>query len=146
MKVILLTDLKNHGKKGQLVKVADGFARNYLIPQKIAVEASAANMANLQKQQLEAQQDASVKSEEAEKVKVEIEQLTLTFKVKSNEGQMFGSVTSKQIAGELLSKNVKIDKRKIISGTPITELGSSIVEIEVYPKIYAKLRVIVESE
>jgi len=146
MKVILLTDVKNQGKKGQVIDVADGYARNYLIRNGLATMATAKSLEILSKEQEMGVQMESEKNEDAIKLKEEIEKLTLDFKVKSNEGQMFGSISSKQIADELLTKSVKIDKRKIVSGTPINELGVTMVKIELYPKVFAELKVTVESE
>lgn len=146
MKVILLTDVKNKGKKGQVINVADGYARNYLLRNALAVEATKTSIEVLNKQKQAYELAGENRSEEAVKQKEIIEELTLVFKVKSHNDKLFGAVSSKQISEELLNKNVKIDKRKIISGVPIDELGMSEVRIELYPKIIATLKVKVESE
>jgi len=146
MKVILLTDVKNQGKKDQVIDVSDGYARNYLLRNGLAIEATKKSLEILNQQKNVVEKVKEGKSDDALKIKEEIEKTTLYFKVKSQDGKMFGNISSKQIADELLTKSVKIDKRKIISGVPIGELGSSMVKIEVYPKVLADLQVIVESE
>ncbi len=146
MKVILKTDVAKVGKKGQVVEVADGYGRNFLLRRGLAIEASKKALEVLGQQRNEEVKEESLKGEDALKLKEEIQQLSLTFKVKSNNGKMFGSVSSKEISEELLANNVRIDKRKIIEGTPISELGQSVVKIELYPKVIAELRVNVESE
>lgn len=146
MKVILLTDVKNQGKKGDLINVADGYARNFLLRNGLAVEATKGGINKLQKQEEQRQQAEVLKGQDAEVLKEKLEAMTLTIKVKSHKEQMFGNVTGKQIAEELATKNVKIDRRKIVSGAPISELGVAKVRIELYPKIIAELTVFVESE
>jgi large subunit ribosomal protein L9 len=146
MKVILKTDVAKQGKKGQVIEVADGYGRNFLIKRGFAIEATKKSLELLSQQKDQANQEEVVKGEDAVKVKEDIENLTLTFKVKSNNGLMFGSISSKQITEELQTKSVKIDKRKIVSGCPINELGMAVVRIEVYPKVFADLKVLVESE
>lgn len=146
MKVILLSDVKNHGKKGDVVNVADGYARNFLFKNGLAVEATKGSIEVLKKQEDKVQELEAQKKADAVVSKGVIEQLTIEFTVKSNNGQMFGNISSKQIADELLKKDVKIDKRKIVSGAPITELGYGKVKIELYPTIVAELKVLVTGE
>lgn len=146
MKVILLSYVKNQGKKGQIINVADGYARNFLIRNGLAIEATKKSLDVLDQQKADVRQEEQDKSLQAEELKGELAKMTLKFVVKSNNGLMFGTISSKQIADQLAEKNVKIDKRKIISGVPISELGTSVVRIELYPKIIADVEVIVESE
>ena len=146
MKVILLSDVKNQGKKGQIVNVADGYARNFLIRNGLAIEATKKSLEVLDQQKADVKQEEQDKSVQATALKEELAKMTLKFQVKSNNGLMFGTISSKQVADQLAEKNVKIDKRKIISGLPITELGTSTIKIELYPKIIADVEVIVESE
>ena len=146
MKVILKTDVAKLGRKGQVVEVADGYGRNFLLRRGLAIEASKKALEVLGQQKSEEVKEENLKGEDALKLKEEIEKMSLTFKVKSNNGKMFGSVSSKEISEALLANDVKIDKRKIITGAPITDLGMTIVKIELYPKIIADLSVMVESE
>lgn len=146
MQVILLCDVKNQGKKGQIVKVADGYARNFLFKNGLAVEATKGSLDTLNKQADAKVQLAQTKKEEALLLKEKMADMSLSFVVKSNNGQMFGHITAKQIAQELALKGVEIDKRKIVSGIPIVELGSSEVAIELYPQVISTIWVQVVGE
>jgi len=146
MKVILLSEVKNLGKKGQVLEVADGYARNYLIANRLAVEASKRSMEILDDQKVQANLAAKAKEAEAVELSKKLETMVLEFKVKSNKGTMFGTISSKQIAEELEKLGVKIDKRKIISGAPVGALGYTNVIIELHPKVQATFKVHVISE
>jgi len=146
MKVILKVDVEKQGKKGQVIEVADGYGRNYLIRRGLAIPATPKSLAVLGQQKAETVQQEDVKSAEALELKEKMQELTLNFKVKENNGKMFGSVSSKEITEALSQMGIKIDKRKIVEGAPINEIGVSVVKIELYPKIIAEVRVIVESE
>ena len=141
MKVILLSDVKKQGKKGQIIEVADGYARNFLIKNGLAVEATKGSVDTLDKENQANQELENKKKEAAIILKGELDDMTIDFRVKSNNGQMFGNVSSKQISQELEKKNVKIDKRKIVAGAPVVSLGFSKVKIELYHGVIAELTI-----
>lgn len=143
MKVILLADVKNVGKKGEVKEVSDGYGRNYLIRNRMAVEATRKSMEILQKQNddYQARQDALRKEAQALKEKLEV--LTLDFRVKTgSEGKMFGSVSPAKIC-ESLEKDYgyKLDKRKFVDSSNITELGRHDVRVELFKDVIATLKV-----
>ena len=148
MKVILLSDIKNIGKKDDVINASDGYARNYLFPKNLAVEANEENMANLEKKQEEIKQKKDLEIEEAKKLAKEIEDITLEITVKAGEnGKIFGGVTSKEIAEELEKKHkIKIDKKKINLKETIKTLGGIAVEIKLVEGVMAKLVVNVIGE
>ena len=134
MKVILLSDVKNLGKKGDIVKVADGYGRNFLIRQRLAVEATKKSMEILDEQKLQESLEEKQLEANAEALKARLAKLTLEFKVKSGkDGRVFGSVSTKQIAEQLMQKyEIKIDKRKVIDSAPIASMGYTDVKIDLY--------------
>lgn len=141
MKVILLSDVKNVGKKGDIKEVADGYARNFLIARKLAVQASeSANKVLLKQNEEKAKQD-QLNKEEAIKVKEALEKVELTFKVKAKNGRVSGSVSTKEIAEGLKKKGIEIDKRKIIDKVPVTTLGFSKVKVELYKEVIGTITV-----
>jgi len=143
MKIILLEDVKNVGKKGNILEVADGYARNFLIRNKLAVAATEQSKAILeqQKQQKIDQEKEDVKNAEA--LKVKLSELTLVFPVKTGEnGKVFGSVSSKQIGEELLKKHkITIDKRKILDEGPFNTVGFYNVQIELHKQVIATIKI-----
>lgn len=144
MKVILLSDVKNLGKKGEIVKVADGYGRNFLIRQHLAVEATKKSMEILDEQKLQESLEEKQLEANAEAIKQRLAKLTLEFKVKTGkDGRVFGSVSTKQIAEQLLKKyEIKIDKRKVLDNTAITTLGYTDVKIDLYKnKVIGVIRV-----
>ena len=144
MKVILLSDVKNLGKKGDIVKVADGYGRNFLIRQRLAVEATKKSMEILDEQKLQESLEEKQLEANAEALKARLAKLTLEFKVKSGkDGRVFGSVSTKQIAEQLMQKyEIKIDKRKVIDSAPIASMGYSDVKIDLYKnKVIGVIRV-----
>lgn len=143
MKVILLADVKNCGKKGAVVEVSDGYARNFLFPRKLAVDASKKSMeilSNEKKQQ--AQQDAQNREQAlalAEKLKTMEVSFALPVGV---EGKVFGSVSTKQVVAQFEKDFcIKLDKRKIKDTAPIGHLGLSKIEIELYKGVPAHLQI-----
>ncbi|SET01815.1 LSU ribosomal protein L9P [Natronincola peptidivorans] len=148
MKVILLEDVKGQGKKGEVANVSDGYARNYLFPKNLAVEATAGNMKVLEKQNQVKKQKKQIQIEEAKQYAAEIEKLTVEIKAKAGEGgRLFGSVTSKDICETAEKKyKMKLDKKKVVLPEPIRELGVKHLEVKVYPGIVAKLKVQVTEE
>lgn len=144
MKVILLSDVKNLGKKGDIVKVADGYGRNFLIRQHLAVEATKKSMEILDEQKLQESLEEKQLEANAEAIKERLAKLTLEFKVKTGkDGRVFGSVSTKQIAEQLLQKHdIKIDKRKVIDSAPVTAMGYTDVKIDLYKnKVIGVIRV-----
>jgi large subunit ribosomal protein L9 len=148
MKVILLDDVAKVGRRGEVRDVSDGFARNFLIPKKLALSASAGNLKNLEhiKQQANAKADR-VKSD-AEGLRQRIEALTLEERRQaSEEGKLFGSVTSQDIADFLASHGVKIERRRIQLDEPIKTLGETLVPIRLHQDVSAQFKVsVVRSE
>ena len=144
MKVILLSDVKNLGKKGDIVKVADGYGRNFLIRQHLAVEATKKSMEILDEQKLQESLEEKQLEANAEAIKQRLAKLTLEFKVKTGkDGRVFGSVWTKQIAEQLMQKyEIKIDKRKVLDNTAIASLGYTDVKIDLYKnKVIGVIRV-----
>ncbi|HHW01397.1 MAG TPA: 50S ribosomal protein L9 [Thermoanaerobacterales bacterium] len=141
MKVILLKDVKDIGVKGEVVNVAEGYARNYLFPRKMAAEATEAGL-----RQLEQEKKAQEKKREKEK-QIAIRQAEmlakthLTLKVKAGEqGKLFGSITSKDISEALKEQyNIDIDKRKIELSSPIKSVGDYEVTIKLAPEVETKI-------
>lgn len=143
MKVILLQDIKGVGKKDQIISANDGYARNYLFPKKLAVEANAGNLGNLKAKQESNQYRKDVEKEEATKLANKLKELTLVLKVKAGEnGKIFGGVTSKEISENLkMQYKIEIDKKKIVLNETIKVLGTTIVDIKLYEGIIGKLKV-----
>ncbi len=141
MKVILLEDVKNVGKKDQVVEVADGYARNFLIKGKLAVQATKTSQGILDNQKLQEDLKEKQKFADAEALKVKLASVKLTFQVKAGaDGKVFGSISSKQIA-ENLQKNygITIDKRKIVDNGPINTLGLSKIKVDLYKNVIAEI-------
>lgn len=147
MQVLLLQNVPGIGNAGQVKKVADGYARNYLLPHKLAVPADdgAVKQADAIKQAA-VRREAKTKDEAQELANL-IAQITLTFRAKAGEGErLFGSITTADIADALArDKHIVIDKRKI-EGDPIKELGSRQVSIKLHPEVTAQVTVLIEKE
>lgn len=143
MKVILLQDIKGVGKKDQIINANDGYARNYLFPKKLAVEANAGNLGNLKAKQESNQYRKDAEKEEATKLANKLKDITLVLKVKAGEnGKIFGGVTSKEISENLKAQyKIEIDKKKIILSETIKVLGTTVVDIKLYEGIIGKLKV-----
>ncbi len=142
MKVILLQDIKGVGKKDQIINASDGYAKNFLIPKKMAVEATKVNMNRLERQHADAAAKAQAELEEAQKLGKEIEEKTINIKVKvGNNGKLFGAVTNKEVASALKEQfNIDIDKKKIVV-EPIKAVGDSEAAIKLHPQVTAKLKI-----
>ncbi|EKN38973.1 50S ribosomal protein L9 [Clostridium botulinum] len=147
MKVILLKDVKSLGKKGGLVNASDGYARNYLIPKKLAEQATENNVHILNNKK-EAERRQKLKElEEAQKLAKSLMGKEIKFKVKIGEnGRLFGSITSKDISEKLKEQyNMDIDKKKIVAET-IRQTGVYEAEIKIYPEVSTKVKVSVLEE
>lgn len=143
MKVILTQDIKGRGKKGQLVEVSDGYARNFLMPRGLAQEATKENLNVMHgKQEAEAYKK-QMALDDAKELAKKLGELTVEIKAKSGEnGKLFGSVTSKEIVEELLgAHHIKIDKKKLVLPDGIKTLGTTEVEIKLHPGVSARLKV-----
>ena len=147
MEIILLQDMEKLGTRGQLVKVADGFGRNYLLPKKMAVAATAQNRKWVEQQRvkflkLEAEEKAD--SEELAKL---MEGVSVTITRKAGEhGTLFGSVTAMDVAGKLAEQGYNIDRRKIQIATPLKVLGEYDVPVKLHREVTATVKVKVEGE
>lgn len=143
MKVILLQDVKSLGKKGQTVEVSDGYARNYILPKKLGVEANASNINDLKLRKAHEDKMAKEQLEKAQELAGRIGELSIEVSIKSGKGgKTFGSVSSKEIATELKAQHgIEIDKKKIVLDEPIRSAGVSIVTIKLHREVTAKLTV-----
>jgi large subunit ribosomal protein L9 len=147
MKVILLDDVTKVGRRGEVREVSDGYARNFLIPKKLALSATQGNLKNLEhiKQQAEAKADR-VKSD-AEGLRAQIEALVYEERRQaSEEGKLFGSVTAQDIVDFLGARGVKVDRRRLTLDEPIKALGEFSVSMRLHPDVTAQLRVNVVRE
>jgi large subunit ribosomal protein L9 len=143
MKVIFLRNVKGKGNKGDVKNVSDGYARNYLLKNRIAEEATPGNMKALEAQKRKNDQLEQEEKEEAMDLKDTLADLTVELKAKSGEaGRLFGSITSKQIA-ETLQKDYgyKIDKRKIELDQPIRALGYTTIPVKLHPDVSGSIKV-----
>jgi len=148
MKVIMQKDVKTLGKKGSVVEVSEGYARNYLIKNKIAIEATSDNMNALKSQQGALMKRKERDCEEAKQLAEVMKKLVLKFNVKAGEGgRLFGSVTAKDIA-EKLNKEYKIevDKKKVMLDDAIKTAGITEVEIKLYEGVNTKIKVQIVTE
>ena len=142
MKVILIKDLKKQAKKGEIKEVKDGYANNFLIKNGYAVQVTEKNMENVKKENEAKKQEEKILTDEAEKIKKELEKLTLVFKVKTGDkDRVFGSISQKQIKEELLKKGYKIDKKQIELNTSLQSLGFHKATITLYKDVKAELKV-----
>lgn len=143
MKVILQADIKGVGKKNEIINASEGYARNFLLPRKLAVEANASNMSHLQAQKDAKQYQKDIEREEAKKLAEKMNKIMLTIEVKSGEnGKIFGGVSAKEIAESLENQqNIKIDKKKVELKGTIKTLGMQAVEIKLAEGIIGKIKV-----
>lgn len=148
MKVILKADIKGVGKKDQVINASDGYARNFLFPKNLAVEANNENMAKLKAKQNSEKFQKDQEKEEALKVANQLSKILLKIKVKSGEnGKIFGGVSTKEIAQELeKGYKIKVDKKKIDLKETIKVLGTQTIEIKLFEGVIGKLKVDVISE
>lgn len=140
MKVIFIKDLKKQGKVNEIKEVSDGYATNYLIKNGYAVKYTKTSSDILNQDLKKKEQEEKEKIKQAEEMKKKLEALSISFKVSSNKGRVFGSISSKQIGEQLEKKGIKIDKKQI-SAENLNTLGMHEVEIHLHKKVIAKLRV-----
>ena len=143
MKVILTQDVKKIGKKGEIINASDGYAKNFLFPQKLAVPADAQNLNELKAKQASEKHKKELETEEAKKIAEQIKQIKITIKAKIGENQkLFGSITSKEIAEQIENQiKIKIDKKKITLKDPIKTIGEYPIEIKLYEGVSLKTTV-----
>lgn len=148
MKVILLKDVKGTGKKGEVKEVSDGYARNFLLPKKMAKIADNQAVKELKEQNKSAEIKAQKEYEEAVKLGDKMKEMNIEIYSKAGEGgRLFGSITAKEIAEQLKKqKSITVDKRKILLNEPIKVLGSRFVEIKIHQKVTTKIRVDVKEK
>ena len=147
MKVILLEDVKSVGKKGDLVELKEGYAKNFIIPKKLGVEATDANRNTLKLQRRNEERLAKEQLEAAKALAAELEQMTVNVEIKGGEGgRTFGSVSSKEIAKAVADQYGKeIDKKKIQLNEAIKTAGTHEVSVKLHPEVSACLKVHVAS-
>lgn len=148
MKIILLQDVKSLGKQGEIVDVSDGYARNFILPKKVGVEANSKNMNDLKLQKANEEKRAQELLEAAKELAKVLETKEVVVKMKSGEGgKTFGSISSKEIAAEAKKQcDLELDKKKIQLPEPIKALGAYEVNVKLHPKVSAKLKVKVIEE
>jgi len=148
VKVIFLQDVKGQGKKGDIKEVSDGYARNFLLNRKLAIEATNSNLNDLRGKK---EADAFHKGQEleqAKELKGKLDQLSVKLTAKAGDnGKLFGSITNKDVAEALkMQQHIVIDKKKFHMPDGIKQVGTTKVEIRIYPEITATLNVIVEAQ
>jgi len=143
MDIVLLQDVKALGKKGQIVKVNDGYARNFILPKKLGIEANAKNLNDLKLQKQNADKVAAEQLAEAKALAAKLEELSVTVSIKAGEGgRTFGSVSTKEIAKAAADQlKLDIDKKKMVLPEPIRSLGVTEVPIKLHKDVTGKLRV-----
>ena len=147
MEVILKEDVLNLGHRGDVVKVADGYGRNFLLPRKLALQATDANKAVIEQMKFAAARRSASEKAQAEELAAKLDPVVLSFTRKSGEsGQLFGSVTSADIAAELASKGVEVDRRKIALNEPLKSVGEFSVAIKLHREVTAHVKVQVVAE
>ena len=146
MKVILQQDVKGKGKKGQMIEVSDGYARNYMLPRKIAVEATPDNINSMRMNDKALLERQTKERAEAVRIMNEMKEVTLTLRVKGGgAGRLFGSVTSQEISEALKEQmNIEVDKRKIVLDEAIKNVGTYTVKCKLGYEVVGNLKVKVE--
>lgn len=146
MKVIMLSDVKKVGKKGEVIEVADGYAKNFLLKQNLAVLASDTALGVLNKQK----DDEAKKQVELKKEALEIQELLKTkefiFEVKADHGKVFNSVSNKQILVELANNGFNLNKKKFIDSQPLKTLGYHLVKIELYKGVIGVIKILLKEK
>lgn len=143
MKVILLQDVKAQGKKGELINVSEGYARNFLFPKKLAVEADAKAMNELKNREASKQYKLETDRAAAKDIAAKMAEVTVKITVTGGaDGRLYGSVTSKEIAEQLkVQHHIEIDRRKIVMPDPIKTCGTYTYDVKLFPDVVGKLTV-----
>lgn len=147
MKVILLKDIKGTGKKDQILEVSDGFGRNYLLPRKLAVEATSEALNSIEKSKSAAKHREDVKKNDAETAARELKGKTVTVKVRAGDnGRLYGSITTQEIADALKAQHgVELDKRKIELDEKVTSVGQTTITLKMYAGVSTKMNLVIEA-
>jgi large subunit ribosomal protein L9 len=147
MEVILKEDVVKLGSRGDVVKVAEGYGRNYLLPRKLAIEANAGNKKVIEQMRAAALRRSAKEKAQAEELSRQFDGLSVTFQRRSGEhDQLFGSVTSGDIADALDKKGFNLDRRKIQLHEPLKSLGEFTVPVKLHKDVTAHLKVVIEKE
>lgn len=143
MKVILIEDVKSLGKKGQLVEVNDGYARNFILAKKLGLEATPKNLNDLKLKKANDEKVAKEIYEEAKAFGERLKEMEVNVSIKTGEGgKIFGSVSSKEIAEAAKAQlGIELDKKKMVLPSPIKTLGTTLVPIKLHPKVTSELKV-----
>ena len=146
MKVILLQDVKGKGKKGQMIEVSDGYARNYMLPRKIAVEATADNVNTMRMNDKALLERQTKERAEAVRIANLLKEVTVTLRVKGGgAGRLFGSVTTQEISEAMKQQlDINVDKRKLVLDEPIKNVGNYIVKCKLGYEVVGNLKLKVE--
>ena len=145
MKVILKADVKGQGKKGEIINVSDGYARNFLFKNGLAAEANAAAVNSARISAEAAEHRKAVEKAAAQELKAKLDKESIAVKIKVGEnGKLFGALNTQSIAEALAEQGIEVDKKKIVIAEPIKTLGTFSVTVKPYAEVSAKLRVIVE--
>jgi len=148
MKVILTQDVKAQGKKGQLIEVSDGYARNFLFPKKLAIEANAQAMNELKNRESSEKHKIEVETAHAKEMAEKLAKIKLVIKTScADDGRLYGAITSKDLSEHLKKSNgLLIDKRKINLDKPIKTCGDYVVDVKLYTEIVGKLSVSIQKD
>jgi large subunit ribosomal protein L9 len=147
MEVILKQDIEKLGHRGDIVKVADGYGRNYLLPQKLALEATAANKAVIEQMKASAVRRSAKEKDEAAQLVTQLDALSLVFERKvGDQDHLFGSVTSSDIAHQLEAKGFNIDRRRIHLDEPLKQTGEFHIPVKLHREVTAHVKVTVKGE
>jgi len=148
MKVILQQEVKKLGKKGDIIEVSEGYARNYLLPQKLAIMATANNVNNAKMQQVAEERKKERALDEAKLLAAQMTKIAVSIPVKMGEGgRLFGSVTAKDIADALVKEHkLELDKRKIELKDALKSLGTFTVPIKLHPEVSTQIQVTLKAE
>lgn len=147
MEVILKEDVPNLGLRGDVVKVAEGYGRNYLLPRKMAMQANEANKAVIEQMKSAAARRSATEKAQAEELAAKLQPVELSFTRKSGDaGHLFGSVTSADITAELAAKGFEVDRRKIQLSEPLKQVGEYTVTIKLHREVSAHIKVNVLAE
>ena len=143
MKVILLEDVKSVGKKGELINASEGYAKNFLFPKKLAVEATKSNLNDFELKQKAEVKRKQEELEKAQELATALNEKIVTIKVKTGgNGKLFGSVTNKEVADAIVEQTkLDIDKKKVSIGDPIKMLGERTATIKLHPKVSAEVTI-----
>lgn len=146
MKLILLEDVKSVGKKGELINASEGYAKNFLLPKKLAVEATKSNLNDYELKQKADEKRRQEELEKAQETAAALKDKVVTIKVKTGgNGKLFGSVTNKEVADAIVEQTkLEIDKKKVSIGDPIKMVGERTAVVKLHPKVSAEVTIKIE--